>query len=76
MMPSRLVANDFDGQRVKRLLDVMSAYLNSHDQNFAENLVEFKRSRAEFLCHHMANTFDRYVFNTFHRYLLARWLVY
>ena len=59
-MPSRLVANDIDGQRVKRLLNVMSAYLQSHDQNFADELVEFKKSPAQFLCEHMPNTFDRY----------------
>ena len=60
MLPRRLVANDVDGQRVKRLLNVMAAYLQSHDQNFAEDLVEFKKSRAELLCHYMPNTFDRY----------------
>ena len=63
MMPGRLVANDLDGSRIKRLLNVMSAYLQSYEQNFAEGLVEFKKSRAELLFHQMANSFDRYVIN-------------
>lgn len=61
MMSGRLVANDRDGLRVKRLLDVMSAYLHSYDRNYADEFVEFKRSNAEALPYHMGNTFDRYI---------------
>ena len=59
MMPCRVVANDRDHARMKRLLDVMSAYLQTYDTNFAEELVEFKRSSGLSLPYQMANSFDK-----------------
>ena len=59
MMPGRLVVNDKDRHRMKRLLNMFSAYLESYDQNFSQDLVEYKKSDALSLSHHMPNTFDR-----------------
>ena len=59
MMPGRLVANDKDSARMKRLLNVVSAYLESYDQSFAQGLVECKKSSAQSLAYNMPNTFDR-----------------
>jgi len=53
------VANDKDSARMKRLLNVISAYLESYDQNFAQGLLECKKSSAQSLAYNMANTFDR-----------------
>ena len=61
MMPGRLVANDKDHYRMKRLLNVISAYLESYEQNFAQDLVEFKNSSAQHLGYNMPNSFDRYI---------------
>ena len=59
MMPGRLVANDVDYMRMKRLLNCMSAYLQSYEQNFADDLLVYKRCDAEYLPEYNANQFDR-----------------
>ena len=60
MMPSRVVANDRDSHRVKRLLNVLSAYLESYENNFKDGLVEVKNKTARSICYDMSKTFDRY----------------
>ena len=70
MMPGRLVANDKDHYRMKRLLNVVSAYLESYEQNFAQELVEFKNSSAQHLGYNMPNSFDRYI-----EFFTLQWLI-
>ena len=59
MMPGRLVANDKDHSRMKRLMNMMSAYMQTYDQDFSKDLIEFKKSPAQSIAYHMPNTFDR-----------------
>ena len=59
MMPAQVFANDRNSQRMKRLLDTMSAYLESYEENFAQPILQYRRMDAEFLPDQVANHFDR-----------------
>lgn len=59
MLPRLVVSNDRDHRRMKRLLDMSSAYFQGYNTNLAMGLLEFRNLSGQSLSYKMANSFDR-----------------